>query len=229
MGAYLLGAGSALWLGILTSMSPCPLATNIAAVSFIGRRVGSARGMLFSGLLYTLGRLLVYLLLGVLLTAGLLSAPGISNFLQRYMNRLLGPVLIITGMLLLELLRFGASGWISGEKAQRLAERAGVWSSLLLGALFALAFCPLSAGLFFLGLVPLAVEAGSPVLYPSLFGVGTALPAIGFAFVLAFSARSLGKVFDRVSQVEKWARRATGAIFILVGVYMSLRFIFGAF
>ncbi len=229
MGAYLLGAGSALWLGILTSVSPCPLATNIAAVSFIGRRVDSTRGVLFSGLLYTLGRLLVYLVLGALLVAGLLSAPGISNFLQSYMNRLLGPVLIVTGMLLLELLSFGTSGWISGERAKRLAERAGIWSSLPLGALFALAFCPLSAGLFFLGLVPLAVEAGSPALYPALFGVGTALPAIGLAFVLAFSARSLGKVFDRVSQVEKWARRATGAIFILVGVYMSLRFIFGVF
>jgi len=226
MTAYLLGAVTALWLGVLTSVSPCPLATNIAAVSFIGRQVNSASRVLLSGLLYALGRLVVYVLLGALLVAGLVGAPGISDLLGRYMNQLLGPLLILTGMLMLELIAFGGKGWLSGEKLQGFAERAGLWGALLLGALFALAFCPLSAGLFFVGLVPLAVQNSSPLLYPALYGAGTALPVIFFAFVMAFSAASLGKAFGKVATVEKWARRVTGSVFIVVGVFLSLRFIF---
>jgi cytochrome c biogenesis protein CcdA len=227
--AYLLGAASALWLGVLTSISPCPLATNIAAVSFVGRRVESTRRLLLSGLLYTLGRLVVYLLLGVLLVVGLVKAPGVSGFLSRYLNQLLGPLLILTGMLMLELVKLGGKGWLSGEKLQGVAERAGIWGALLLGAVFALAFCPLSAGLFFMGLVPLAVKNASPVMYPALYGAGTAVPVIFFALVMAFSARSLSKAFGKVSAVEKWARWCTGAVFIVVGVYLSLRFIFEVF
>jgi len=226
---YLLGALTALWLGVLTSISPCPLATNIAAVSFIGRRVSSTRGVLLSGLLYTLGRLTVYVALGVLLVAGLLAKESVSNFLGRYMNKLLGPILILTGMFLLELVKLGSTGWLDGEKLRGLAERAGIWGALLLGAVFALAFCPTSAMLFFGGLISLSLEQNSQLLYPALYGIGTAVPVIVFAFILTFSAKSLGQTFKRVAQVDKWARRATGTLFIGVGIYFCLRYIFGLF
>jgi cytochrome c biogenesis protein CcdA len=226
LAAYALGALAALWLGVLTSVSPCPLATNIAAVSYIGRRVSGGRAVLLSGLLYTLGRLIVYLVLGSLLIAGLLKAPRVSTFLGRYMNQLLGPILIVAGVFLMELISLAPSGGVSGERLRGLAERAGIWGALLLGAVFALAFCPTSAALFFGGLVPLGVERGSMLLYPGLYGAGTALPVIGFAFLLAFGARSLGRAFQRVAAVEKWARRATGALFIAVGIYMCLAFVF---
>jgi cytochrome c biogenesis protein CcdA len=224
--AYVAGALLALWLGVLTSVSPCPLATNIAAVSFIGRRVEGGRAVLLSGLLYTLGRLIVYLVLGALLIGGLLKAPRVSTFLGRYMNQLLGPILIVAAVFLLELVRLTPSGGVGGERLRGLAERAGIWGALLLGAAFALAFCPISAALFFGGLVPLGVERGSLLLYPGLYGAGTALPVIGFAFVLAFGAHSLGKVFERVAAVEKWARRVTGGLFVAVGIYMCLRFVY---
>ena len=136
-----LGAVSALWLGILTSMSPCPLATNIAAVSYIGRQYRSPAKMTFSSLAYVLGRMGAYLALGALLVAGLLSAPGMSMFLQKSMNKILGPVLILAGMVLLDLLRFPTFGRGIGEKMREKAGQGGIPGAGLLGILFALSFC----------------------------------------------------------------------------------------
>jgi len=227
MSDFVLGASSALWLGILTSISPCPLATNIAAISYIGRRVDSPRHVLGGGLLYSIGRTLAYVILGALFVVGLLSAPGVSWFLQQYMNRILGPVLLVTGIFLLELIRFDLP--TGGRLAERLRNRfegGGIWGAAPLGALFALSFCPISAALFFGSLVPLALRSDSPVLYPCLYGVGTALPVVLFSFLIAFGARFVGKVFDRLAVVERWARRLTGVVFIVVGLYMTLTFTF---
>ena len=226
MGEYAVGITTALWLGILTSISPCPLATNIAAISYIGRRVGSARQVFLTGILYTLGRTLAYLALGVLLVAGALSVPQLSMFLQNYMNKLLGPILIIVAMFLLELIEVNFSGAGVSEKMQKRVDALGIWGALLLGVVFALTFCPVSAALFFMGLIPVSLEVKSGVLLPSLYGVGTALPVLVFATILALSAQSIGKAFNLMTQVEWWARRITGVLFLLVGFYYSLKFIF---
>jgi cytochrome c biogenesis protein CcdA len=219
---------SALWLGILTSISPCPLATNVAAVSYLGRSVDSPRRVLGGGLLYTGGRTLAYVALGVLIVAGMLSVPRLSRWLQQHMNQLLGPVLIVTGLLLLGLLRLrGVELGRAGERAQKRLETLGLWGAAPLGALFALSFCPLSAAFFFGSLVPLALESGSPMLLPGLYGVGTALPVVLFAALIAFGARSVGRAFDRTTQVERWARRATGLVFVGVGIYMMLAYTLG--
>jgi len=229
MGEWMLGVGSAIWLGILTSISPCPLATNITAISFVGQRVGRPVRVLCAGLLYTAGRALTYAVLGALLVSSLLSAPSVSLTLQRIMNQLLGPILVLVGMVLLGLLRVNLRGGGVSERMQRRVERWGIWGALLLGILFALAFCPLSATLFFGSLIPLAINNGSKVLMPSLYGAGTALPVIVFALLLAISAHSLGKAFDRLRQFEQWARRVTGVVFIGVGIYLSLIHIYGVF
>jgi len=159
--SLLLGALSALWLGILTSISPCPLATNIAAISFIGRRIGRTRVVFFTGLLYTLGRMLTYVVLGTLLVTSVLSIPQVSHLLQKYMNKFLGPILILVGMILLELIRFNIPGSGLSEKMQKRVELLGIWGAGLLGIVFALSFCPISAALFFGSLIPLSVKCGS--------------------------------------------------------------------
>lgn len=216
---------SALWLGILTSISPCPLATNVAAVSYLGRRVDRPRLVLGGGLLYTAGRTLAYVALGLLIVIGLLSVPRLSRWLQQHMNQLLGPVLIVTGLLLLGLFRLrGVELGRAGERAQNRLEALGLWGAAPLGALFALSFCPLSAAIFFGSLVPLALERESPVLLPALYGVGTAFPVVLFAVLIAFGARFVGRAFDRMTQVERWARRATGLVFVGVGIYMTLAY-----
>jgi cytochrome c biogenesis protein CcdA len=222
----LLLAGSALWLGILTSVSPCPLATNIAAISYVGRRVESPRQVLAGGLLYTAGRVLTYTLLGVLLVSSLLSAPAAALLLQKYLNQVLGPVLILVGMLLLELISFGSFGAGLATRVQARAERAGLLGALLLGVVFSLSFCPVSATLFFGSLLTLALKARSGVLLPAVYGVGTGLPVVAFAVVVALGARSIGRIFDKVAVFEKWARRVTGVVFVGVGIYLSLVYVF---
>ena len=225
MDAGVSGAAWAVWLGILTSISPCPLATNIAAISYIGNK-GAPRRTAVCGLAYTAGRMAAYLALGILLVAGLLSSSWVSNFLQRYMNRILGPVLILTGMILLELLAWNMTGVGPGEGIRRRAEKGGVTGAGLLGAAFALSFCPVSAALFFGSLIPLSLKYRSSVAFPLLFGAGTALPVLLFAALVALGSRSIGKVYDRLRQVERLGRRVTGTVFVLVGIYYSLVYIF---
>jgi len=222
MSGLAVAALSALWFGILTSISPCPLATNITAISFVGRRTGSPRGILLSGLLYTIGRALVYTAIGVLLVMSLLSAPRVSLTLQVWMNKLLGPILILAGMVMLGLLRVSLRGRGMSQRLQQHVEGRGLLGALGLGALFALSFCPVSATLFFGSLLPLAVKHGSGILLPFVYGIGTAIPVVVFAIVLAVGARWLGKLFERVTRVERWMRTATGIVFLGVGVYMSL-------
>jgi cytochrome c-type biogenesis protein len=217
---------SAIWLGILTSISPCPLATNIAAISFIGRQMGNSGRILLSGFAYTLGRMIAYLALGVIVTAGLLSIPRVSNFLQDYFNLILGPLLILVGLLLLQIFRFAGTNVGSGERMERLAKKGGILGTMLIGIIFALSLCPVSAALFFGSLIPLSVRYNSSVILPSLYGIGTGLPVIVFAFLLAFGTQAVAKTFNRLTQIEKWVRRITGIVFILVGIYYSLIYIF---
>ncbi len=227
MTALILGSLSALWLGILTAVSPCPMATNIAAISFVGRRVGSTGRVLLAGLLYALGRTLAYVALGALIVASVLSKHAASEFVQGFMNQVLGPVLIVAGMFLVELLAFSFSGGGLSDRMKERVERLGVWGAALLGVVFALSFCPVSAALFFGSLLALSAKTGSAFLVPALFGVGTALPVVVFSIVIALSAKAVGGAFERVSQFEWWARRATGVVFILVGIYFSLVYIWG--
>jgi cytochrome c-type biogenesis protein len=224
-----LAAGSALWLGILTSISPCPLATNIAAVSYVGRRVGSTRAVLLSGGLYTAGRTLTAVVLGAAAVWSLMSMVAVSSFLQGGFHRALGPLLIVVGLLLLGVFTLNLPGFGVRDGLQERVDRWGVWGAGLLGVVFALSFCPVSAGLFFGSLVPLAVDQGSPLLLPSLYGIGTALPVAVFAVLLAGGAGWLGKALDRVQAFEFWARRVTAVVFIGVGVYETLRSTFGLF
>jgi len=219
--------GSALWLGVLTSISPCPLASNIAAISFISRRVGRTRHVLLSALLYAFGRTTTYVLLAMILTAGLLATGDIARFLQRYLNQILGPVLILVGMMLLEMLGSRLSLNFAGKGIQERASKGGWWWAGILGVLFALSFCPVSAGLFFGGLIALATSSTSPVLAPSLFGVGTALPVVVFALLIAFASQYVGKAFNRLTQVEKWVRTITGIVFVLAGIYYAISYIYG--
>ena len=219
---------SALWFGVLMAISPCPMATNVAAISYLGKRLASPRQVLLGGILYTLGRTVAYVGLAVLILAGLQSVPRVSTFLQEYMNKALGPILIVVGLFLLELLSFGGRGGLS-ERLGRRVERWGLAGALALGVIFALSFCPVSAALFFGSLISLAVKYDSRILLPAAFGVGTGLPVFTFAVIIGLGVGSLGAAFRKVQTFEKWARRVTGVVFILVGIYYCLEYIFEIF
>ena len=227
MDSYLVAVGSALWLGILTSISPCPLATNIAAITYIGQRVDRPRKVLLSGLLYTVGRMATYVLLGVLVVASVLSIPDVAMFLQQNMNKFLGPILIAVGLLLLGLFSLRLPGVAVGDRLQARVNKWGVWGAGLMGLLFALSFCPVSAALFFGSLIPIAIEHESRMLIPTVYGIGTALPVVAFALLIALGTRYVGQVFNRLSVFEKWARRLTGVVFLIVGLYYVLIYLVG--
>ena len=246
---YLLYVGAALYLGILTSISPCPLATNIAAVSYIGRKVGDSRAVIQAGLLYTLGRCLLYLALAALLTTTAMSIPAISVFLQKYMHLVLGPIFLALGMFLVGLITASSGGSMMSEGMQKRVDSMGIWGALLLGILFAVSFCPTSAAWFFgllaltmgseagaitavldkvgINLPEVSVPAGSLIL-PLVYGIGTALPVLLVAGLLAYSAQAVGKTYNALSKVEWWARMTTGWVFIAIGVYFNLKYVFDA-
>jgi cytochrome c-type biogenesis protein len=168
MESWYLNAISAFWLGVLTSISPCPLATNVAAISFVARNLGSSQKVLWSGVLYSVGRMLVYIAIAVFAVTSLLSLPEVSFFLQSNMHKIIGPLLIIVGIVLLDVLPISFSASLLSDSVQERAGRWGIWGSGLLGIVFALTFCPLSAALFFGSLIPLAVDGKSAILMPSM-------------------------------------------------------------
>lgn len=207
----------AFWLGVLTSVSPCPMATNVAAIGYLARSSHSRALQLLSGLLYALGRALAYTLVGALITWGLLSAPVVSNFLQKHLSQLLGPLLILVGMILLGLLPGLPSFGGSGKLGKKIAD-CGVLGAMLLGFLFALAFCPVSAALFFGSLLPLAVKQESTWLLPAAFGLGSAMPVLTFGILLTLARQTASKAFGRLQQCDRWLLPASGWLLVAVGI-----------
>ena len=180
MVAYLLYIGAALYLGVLTSISPCPLATNIAAISYVGRKVGNPRAVIAAGLLYTLGRCLLYLALAVFLATTAMSIPAVSLFLQKYMHLVLGPIFLLLGMFLVGLITISSGGSMMTEGMQKRVDAMGVWGALLLGVLFAVSFCPTSAAWFF-GLLALIMGSEAGAITTVLAKVGISLPEASLA------------------------------------------------
>lgn len=219
---------TSLWLGILTSISPCPLATNIAAVSFISKKFDGKLPILLNGILYTLGRTVTYFALSLLIVTGLFSIPSISAALQIYIAKILGPILILVGMFFLDLLPLPAFGRACGHIHTRLSDK-GYLGSFLLGIVFALAICPSSAAIFFGALIPMALEKRSNIAIPVLYGIGTGIPVAVFATLMAFSFKGIGRLFDNLAKFEIVIRRVTGVLFIVIGIYYVLTHIFGIF
>lgn len=217
----ILAFSSALWLGILTSISPCPLATNVAAVSFLSKRIMHPALVLLSGVAYTLGRVTAYAALGWIITHSILSVPQAAQFLQKYMPRALGPVLIVVGLFLLEILKMRLPGIVLSEKHRSKLVESGAIGAFLLGLIFAMAFCPVSAALFFGSLIPLALQSKFGAILPVIYGIGTGLPVLAFAIAIATGVTSLGHWFHKLSRLEYYMRLVTGSIFVLVGMYYT--------
>jgi len=218
---------SALWLGILTSISPCPLATNIAATTYIGKQMKKRSDVLLAGVSYTIGRSITYMILCIILVSGLLSIPAMSNFLQKYMNIILGPVLIVAGLFILEYFSFTFYSLGIADKLQKRFNINGISGACVLGVLFALSFCPISAALFFGSVIPFALKFESNISLPVFYGAGTSIPVLISAIILAYASHIAGKFFNRLIAIEKWLRKISGAIFIFIGIYFCFKYIFG--
>lgn len=210
---------TALWLGILTSISPCSLASNIAAVSFVGKRVGRPFYVLMSGLFYTLGRTTFYTLLGFSLSFAMQSIPVVSDFLQTKMNYIIAPLMILIGIVLLDVIPLNIPKISFKGFTEKKLAHFGLWGAFLIGALFASALCPVSAALFFSSLIN--SKGSIPALF--VYGIGTGLPVLVSSFVLAFFANKISLFYKETARLEKCARYVTAFVFIGVGVYSLWR------
>ncbi len=216
---------SAFLLGLMTAISPCPLATNITAIGYISKDLENRRKVFYNGLIYTLGRAISYTTIGILLYLGA-SQFSLSGFFQSWGEKLLGPLLIIIGLFMLGILHINIPG--IGGLADRLERRnnSGFWSILLLGMVFALAFCPYSGVLYFGVLIPMTISSASGLYLPIIFALATGIPVVIFAWFIAFSLGSLGNFYNRLKSVELWVRRVVAVLFIGVGIYyLSIFFI----
>ncbi|HOP78652.1 MAG: aromatic aminobenezylarsenical efflux permease ArsG family transporter [Thermogutta sp.] len=212
-------------LGLATAVAPCPLATNIAALSYIGRKVVDRRWVLLSGILYTAGRSFTYFALAAVLVTGLTNLPGLAMTLQYYGHLFLGPILILIGMMLLGLIVIPLPG-AKSEQAQALADRYGLIGALLIGVLFALAFCPTSAAYFGAVVTILTGKSAGALWLALLYGVATGLPVFVFAVLIAMGVQWMGKAFQVLTAIDHIVRTATGVIFIVVGIYFILLYDF---
>jgi len=215
---------SALILGIMTAISPCPLATNITAIAFIGKNIENKRQVFINGLIYTLGRAISYVGLGVILYFGA-SKFYISSFFQSNGEKFLGPLLLIIGILMMDFIKIKFPGL--GKLSDRFqnGDKKGSWlSALLMGIVFALAFCPYSGVLYFGMLIPMTVSSASGLFLPLVFAVATGLPVIIFAYLIAFTLSGVGNLYSKIKTFEKWFRRIVAIIFIIVGLYYIYTF-----
>jgi len=212
---------TALILGLMTSISPCPLATNITAIAFIGKDINNKRKVFANGLIYTVGRAVSYTGLGLIFYFGA-SQFKISGFVQQWGEKLLGPLLIILGLLMLDVVKIKFPGFGKLKEKMEQKSQSGFWGVLLLGIVFALAFCPYSGVLYFGMLIPITITSASGLYLPLIFALGTGLPVIIFAWFIAFTVGGVGGVYNKVKIFEIWFRRFVSVIFIGVGVYYSI-------
>ncbi len=206
-------------LGLLTAVSPCPLATNITATAYIAKTITSKKKVLLSGLLYTLGRMFTYTALGAVIYFGA-SKFHVAKLFQGNGEKFIGPVMIIIGLIMLNVIKldFLSKGNLTDRLSDKFKDK-GMLGSFLLGIIFALAFCPYSGALFFAMLIPMTMSASAGLALPVVFSIGTGLPVIFFAFVIAFSMEKLGSYFKAIQKVEKVMRLVAGVTFILTGLY----------
>ena len=209
---------SAFILGLMTAISPCPLATNISAIGFIGKDIENRNKVFYNGLIYTLGRAVTYTGLAAVIFLGA-DQLALSGWFQQYGEKILGPLLIVIGLFMLGIIKIALPGM--GRFAQKYQEKGvkNYWEVLFIGILFALAFCPYSGVLYFGMLLPMTLSSSSGLLLPVAFAIATGIPVIIFAWVLAYTVAGIGKLYNGLKLFEKWFRRVVAVLFIGIGVY----------
>lgn len=207
-------------LGLMTAISPCPLATNISAVGFISRDIQNRRIVFYNGLVYTLGRGISYTLLAVILFFGV-NKLHVSMLFQGWGEKLLGPVMILIGLLMLDVIKIKFPGF--ADLSDKIGENSknSYRGTFLLGMVFAMAFCPYSGVLYFAMLIPMTISSAGGLYLPFVFAIATGLPVIIFAWLLAFAVGNVGKLYNRIKTFELWFRRVISVVFIGVGIYYT--------
>ena len=213
---------TAFLLGLMTAISPCPLATNITAIGFISKDIEDRDRVFINGLVYTLGRAITYTAIALIIFLGA-DQLKFGGFFQRYGEKIIGPLLILIGIFMLDIIRINLPGFNRLTSGMQDKKKWGYLDALLLGLIFALAFCPYSGVLYFGMLVPLTVSSASGLYLPIIFAVATGIPVIIIAWVLAYTVSGIGNVYNKIKSFELWFRRIIAVLFIVVGIYYVIR------
>ncbi len=212
----------ALLLGLMTAISPCPLATNITAVGFISREIENRNRVFINGMLYTIGRAITYSAIALIIFLGA-DQLKFGGFFQRYGEKIVGPLLVIIGLFMLDIIKIKFPGFNRLTSKIQDKKKWGHLDAVLLGLVFALAFCPYSGVLYFGMLVPLTVTSASGLYLPIVFAIATGIPVIIFAWIIAYTISGIGGVYNKLKTFELWFRSIIAVLFILVGIYYIFR------
>lgn len=215
---------SAVLFGLIGATSPCQLTTNLSAIAYVSRRPGEGRAWM-EAVTYTLGKVLVYTAAGGAVIALGLEIQSSTVPVVVVARKLLGPLLIVIGLMFLGLLNLRMSaGERLTEAIQRRISVRGAWGAFLMGVVFSFAFCPTLFLLFFGLTIPLGLRSEAGLLVPGLFAVGTALPLLAYAGLLAAGSGLAGGYALRLSRGYPVVRRIAGVIFILAGINDTLTY-----
>jgi cytochrome c-type biogenesis protein len=219
---------SALALGLMTAISPCPMATNITAIGYISKDLEKRRKVFLNGIIYTLGRAITYTVIGLIFFFSADKFGFFENAILTWGEKIVGPLLIVIGIFMLEVIRINFPGMGKLSEKMEAKSRSGFWGVLMLGIVFALAFCPYSGVLYFGALIPLTISSPGGLYLPVVFAIATGIPVIIFAWFLAFSIGKVGNMYNKVKTFEKWFRKVIAVVFILAGLWLSYLSWFGA-
>jgi cytochrome c-type biogenesis protein len=212
---------SAFILGLMTAISPCPLATNITAIGFISKDLNDRKRVFFSGVIYTLGRAITYTFIGLIFFFFAGQFGFLESVILIWGEKIVGPMLIVIGLFMAGIFSFSIPGLGKFSEKMEKKGKSGYWGALLLGIVFALAFCPYSGVLYFGGLIPITISSPQGLYLPIIFAVATGIPVIIFAWFLAFSIGKVGLMYSKIKTFEKWFRKVVAILFIVVGIYLS--------
>ncbi len=212
---------SALLLGLMTAISPCPLATNITAMGFISKDLENRNRVFYNGVVYTVGRAFAYTLLALILYLGA-DQFKVASLFQKYGEKFIGPVLIIIGLVMLGVIKLNFLGLNRLTNYYQNKTKHNYWDVFLIGIIFAMAFCPYSGVLYFGMLIPLTIQSASALTLPIVFAIATGVPVILFAWLLAYTLSGVGQVYNKIKTFEIWFRRIVAIAFIGVGIYYTI-------
>jgi cytochrome c-type biogenesis protein len=216
---------TAMVLGFMTAISPCPLATNITAVGFISKDLENRNRVFLNGILYTAGRAISYFTIAFILFLGA-DQLKFSGFFQQYGEKIIGPLLLIIGLFMLDFIKIRFPGLSGLTSKMEQKKRWGYLDVILLGIVFALAFCPYSGVLYFGMLIPMTITSASGLILPVIFAVATGIPVIIIAWILAYAISGIGTVYQKIKTFEIWFRRVVSVLFIIIGIYYIIRVFF---
>ncbi|MCK1998340.1 sulfite exporter TauE/SafE family protein [Psychrobacillus psychrodurans] len=211
----------ALLLGLIGAVAPCQLTGNMSAITFYGNRTVQMKSNWGEIVSFIAGKVVVFSLIGML---AWMFGQSFETKMTEYFpifRQLIGPLMIVTGLVLIGILKLVFLNRLSTYIPMVLKE--GKFGSFMLGASFSLAFCPTMFVLFFVWLMPTVVSTSYGFILPAAFGIATSIPLILlFVFIWLFDAKRL--IMKNSMKIGGIIQKIAGVILIIIGVFDTITY-----